>query len=457
MEDVLSNTVDFLAEQQLPATGLVRSFTGNKPAHTYDQAVALIALTDAGRQKEAKLLADTMIQLQETSGDQGFFYDSYNASDRRVGQGTDSGVGPNTWMAYALAFYGERFKDEKAKAAADRVCKWILADREIFQKQPEKSKGRVRLFLEKLKFWDEAEREGDWEKTTGSLFDRRTGGVWAAIQHDAEEGAPTRPDIKGHSHDKMLFWYSTEGVIDAQHLFERMTLLGYDYGKIAAKIRDWMFRGGENSGWNDAGYFNLGHNDFTGSDTRIYLDTHTWGAILAKLHQQDDKADKALAKANEMLSSRQFQGITIRGFNDSRYPENESIWNGGTAHYIAACNYLGQKEKAAEFVENLLIVQELSGGWRHSTDSAYMTCFVRKSDGKVAIGYVDEKTGTPYDDPKNIGKPDHVFKPSDYPEQEWTGYGTYHNSREAVGETAWVYFALKGYSTGKPLPYPVKR
>jgi len=452
-EDVLSNTADFIAGQQVPATGLVRSFAGAKPAHTYDQAVALLALTDAGRAKEAKLLAQAMIELQEKSGDGGFYYDSYSVMDRRVGQGTDSGVGPNTWMAYALAVYGDKFKDEGAKAAAERVCKWITAKRDVFQKIPGKEKGAPQSFWEKLKFWDRPERDEDWQKSTASLLDTRTGGVWAAIQHDAEEGAPTRPDIVGHNRDRMLFWYSTEGVIDAQHLFELMAVLGYDTSAAAARTRDWMFRGGDNSGWNDAGFFNLGHNDFNGNDERIYLDTHTWGSILAALHGQDDKARRALAKCDELLSSRSFQGTPMRGFNDSLFPKNESIWFGGTAHYVAACVYLDQKAKADEFASTLLKTQGLSGGWGHSSDAAYQTCFVRKSDGKVATGYVDGATGIAYDDPANLGKPDHVFKSSDYPEPEWTGYGTYHNQNDAVGETAWVYFALKGYSSGKPLPY----
>lgn len=374
--------------------------------------------------------------------------------DRRVPQGTDSGIGPNTWMAYALAVYGDRYKDTQAKAAANRVCKWLLAKRDIFQKVPKHEKAGTRTFWEKLKFWDRPEREEEWERSTASLFDERTGGVWAAIQHDAEEGAPTRPDIKDHNRDKMLFWYSTEGVIDAQHLFELMTSLGYDYGEVARKIKEWMFQGGGNSGWNDAGFFNLGHNDFNGLDQRIYLDTHTWGSILAKLHGQDDKAQKALAKCDELISTRPFQGTEIRGFNDSLFPKNESIWFGGTAHYIAACNYLGLKEKATEFGSTLLKTQGLSGGWKHSSDAAYLTCFVRTSDGKTVTGYVDAATGIAYDDPAHLGQTSHQFKSDPYPEPEWVGYGTYHNTNDAVGETAWVYFALKGLSTDQLLPYP---
>jgi hypothetical protein len=452
-EDILSNAIDFLVDEQVPATGLIRSFGGNKPAHTYDQAMALLALTDAGKSKEAQALAKAMIELQEKSGDAGFFYDSYSAIDKRIPQNTDSGVGPNTWMAYALAVYGNKYKDETAKAAADRVCKWILTRREVFQKFPKMEKGRLQAFWEKLIFWDQPERDEDWERSTASLYDSKTGGVWAAIQHDAEEGAPTRPDFKGHSRDRMLFWYSTEGVIDAQHLFELMTSLGYDYGDVAQKIKDWMFRGGENSGWNDGGFFNLGHNDFSGNDERIYLDTHTWGAMLAKLHGQDDKAQKALEKCNELLSTRPFQGTQLRGFNDSRYPENESIWFGGTAHYVAACSYLGMKEKAAEFASTLLKTQRLSGGWPHSSDEAYMTCFVRKRDGKTVFGHVDPATGIAYDDPANVGNDKHVLKSSQFPITEWTGYSTFHSAKDAAGETAWTYFALKDYSSGKRLPY----
>ncbi|MBV9464406.1 MAG: hypothetical protein JO317_09275 [Verrucomicrobiae bacterium] len=439
-EDVLSNTLDFLAGQQLASSGLVRSFVGTQPAHTYDQAVALLAFTEGGRETEARRLAKAMVGLQEKTADQGFFYDSYSALDSRVGQGTDSGVGPNAWMALALARYGSKYHDLDALKAADRVCRWLLAKRSIWVHEAGARRKKSKA--------------DEWTRGEASLVDPQTGAVWAAITHDAEEGAPTRPDIHGHDHDRMLFWYSTEGVIDAEQLFDFMNSLGYDYRTIADKMREWMFRGGENSGWNRLGRFNVGHNDFTGNDERLYLDCQTWGAILAQMHGDEGKATLALETARQMISTRSFQGTTIRGFNDSRYPENDSIWFGGTAHYVAACSYLKDRAAADPYVATLLETQRISGGWPHSSDAAYTTCFVRKSDGKVVLGYVDEATGIAYDDPAHLGEEPHRFDPKKYPEPEWTGYGSYHNAKESVGETAWVYFALKGFWSGQPLPYP---
>lgn len=318
-----AKAVQYIANSQLVYSGLIRSFPDEMAAHTYDLAVALIALTDAGKQAEAQMLAEAMISIMEMNGDEGFFYDSYNVVDRIVSQGTASGTGPNTWAAFALAYYGKTYDAQNALAAADKVAQWII----------------------------------------NKLYDPKDGGVWGGICHPFEE----RPE-DNHQNDVIFDFKSTEQVIDTWHLFR---IMGYDF--YADAVKSWLTTDGK--GWVeiDPGpvkqdkRFSTGVNPVCGQDTRLFLDPQSWGSIVANMVRERDKANGAIDAAETRLREDIIvDGQSVSGFRDNLL-EDEVIWYEGTSQMIVAYVYKEDEENARFFLGEMGKVQNRDGSWNHSS------------------------------------------------------------------------------------------
>lgn len=324
--DLATKAVHYLANNQLEYSGLLRSFPDEMAAHTYDNAVVLIALTDAGKQSEAQKLAKALISVMEIRDNEGLFYDSYNVVDKLVGQGTASGTGPNTWVAFALACYGKAFNDQNAINAAGQVTQWVI----------------------------------------NTLYDPNDGGVWGGICHPFEE----QPG--DHNSDQVFPYKSTEQVIDTWHLFR---ILGYD--SLAGKVASWLTSDGK--GWIeiDPGIgdecqqdkrFATGINQRCGHDRRLFLDPQSWGSIVANMLGESDIANGAIAAAEEHLRvDAAVKGENISGFSDSCLPRDGIIWYGGTAQMIVAYVYNDDLNTASYFLNEMKKVQNLDGSWNHSS------------------------------------------------------------------------------------------
>ena len=318
----------YIAHSQVPFSGLIRSFPDEPVAHIYDNALALIVLTDAGKREEAQRLANVLDSLLETNGNEGFFYDAYNAIDRRIAQGTVSGTGPNTWAAFALAYFGQTFGDQNALDSAARVARWVL----------------------------------------NKLYDDTDGGIWGGICHSFEERN------RDHAGDLRLPFKSTEQVIDTWHLF-RMT----GHPQEMDRVSDWLRTSGR--GWiqTDPGTggcvqnkrFSTGVNDSCKPDARMFLDPQSWGSILANIAGEPDKAKKAIEAAERYLRVETVvNGKTIQAFGDSCLPKHDIIWYGGRAQMIVAYVFAGDMESARKYLADMLTVQNADGSWDHSSESA---------------------------------------------------------------------------------------
>lgn len=360
--DAATRAVDYIVSQQLLYSGLIRSFPDEMAAHLYDMSVALIVLTDAGRKTEAERLAQSLVSLLEVDNDQGFFYDSYNVVDKTVGQGTASGTGPNTWAAFALAYYGRVYDDPLAVETARKVAQWVL----------------------------------------NRLYDQSDGGVAGGVCHPFEE------QLGDHSHDTIFPFQSTEQVIDTWHLLRTL-----DYPFEATQVATWLTTDGK--GWIQAyNRFATGVNDQCGQDARIFLDPQSWGSIVANMIKECDKADGALAAAEQYLRvDATVNGQAISGFGDSAEPDDGAIWYGGTAQMIVAYHFDNSPLSATYFLENMSKVQNPDGSWSHSSTASH------------------ETTGTDI----------------------CTDYESFHSDKPHIGETAWNYFALRDVKDGQYLPY----
>ena len=358
-----ARAIRYIAGQQVAYSGLLRSFPGEMAAHTYDNAVALIALTDAGKQAEAQRLAQALIGVMETNGSAGFFYDAYNVVDRRVGQGTNSGAGPNAWAGFALAFYGLSYSDGNATKAAKRVTQWMI------------------------------ER----------LYDPNDGGIWGGICHPFEELPGT------HYGDRRFDFKSTEQVLDAWHL---VRILNRD--DLATGMMKWLTASGR--GWVEADgrtndpcrqdfRFSTGADSRGNQDLSLFLDPQSWGAIFAALANDFDKANGAITAAERhMQATAVVNGQTITGFNDSCWPKDGIIWYGGTAQMVVSYVFNNRNDEAARYLAQLARAQNADGSWNHSSaDSSADGSFHRAKPhvGETAWNYfalvdVNEGQRLPY-------------------------------------------------------------
>jgi hypothetical protein len=348
--DPATKAVQYIANNQLEYSGLIRSYQGEMAAHTYDNAVALIALTDCCKPSEARKLANALISVMEMDGNGGFFYDSYNAVDKIVSQGTASGTGPNAWAAFALAYYGKCYNDRNALDAAGKVAQWI----------------------------------------TNTLYVPDDGGVWGGICHPFEE----RPG--DHSGDLIFPFTSTEQVLDTWHLFR---IMGYD--SEAESVKSWLTS--EGKGWIETDpqigdpcqqdkRFSTGINSQCGQDRRLFLDPQSWGSIFANMIGEPDKANGAIEAAeNHLRVDAEVNGQEISGFGDSCLPKDEVIWYGGTAQMIVAYVYKGDIISASDFLTEMLNIQNSDGSWNHSSKDSH-----EKYDGGDCGSYESYHSAKPH-------------------------------------------------------------
>lgn len=119
--------IEWLCRQQTNThTGLVQSYEaspGDYTAWTYDQALAVIAFTDAGRITNATAILDTMRALQLTAPD-GAWCEVYNATNASPAQWKYVS-GPIAWMVMAINFYEARTGSTNYAATADRALRYL--------------------------------------------------------------------------------------------------------------------------------------------------------------------------------------------------------------------------------------------------------------------------------------------------------------------------------------------
>jgi hypothetical protein len=111
------------AQQDLHATGLVDSYENysDDEAWIYDQALAIIALTNAGELVRARMVLDELQDLQLANG---AWYEGYHAADATK-INSKHVTGPIAWVVMGINYYERRTGDSNYAAVAARALGWM--------------------------------------------------------------------------------------------------------------------------------------------------------------------------------------------------------------------------------------------------------------------------------------------------------------------------------------------
>lgn len=105
---------------------LVRSFRDMDSAFLYDQALAVIAFSQAGDQAHAEMIINAMARLQGPSGAWVF---AYMADGSDANPGVDMRIaGSNAWFAMALNAYQKAFNSTKYLTVSTRLHDYLLRE-----------------------------------------------------------------------------------------------------------------------------------------------------------------------------------------------------------------------------------------------------------------------------------------------------------------------------------------
>lgn len=124
---MLGKMHDWLMLHQNNRTGLVTSFEGDDGvrdwAFTYDQALAAIVFTKAGRMREAEKILDFYCKAASKI-DSGGFANAYYAS---TGETVEfiAHAGPNIWLGLAALHHADKTGNTKYLALAKEIGRWL--------------------------------------------------------------------------------------------------------------------------------------------------------------------------------------------------------------------------------------------------------------------------------------------------------------------------------------------
>ena len=120
--------INWLIRMQDPNTGLVESYEGNDNnfAYTFDQALAVIAFTEAGEVDRAKMILNIMADLQPSDPNR-MWYECYHADDpNEVCDNCELyNTGPIAWMVIAINYYEDKTADMSYALIAHRALDWL--------------------------------------------------------------------------------------------------------------------------------------------------------------------------------------------------------------------------------------------------------------------------------------------------------------------------------------------
>lgn len=110
-------------KSQIGMTGLVDSYKddGTDNAYLYDQALSIIAFTDAGEYCEAQQVTDELAGLQNADGSWFTCYSAQNGSDCESNEHT----GPIAWIQMGINFYQNATGDDIYSDVASQLISWL--------------------------------------------------------------------------------------------------------------------------------------------------------------------------------------------------------------------------------------------------------------------------------------------------------------------------------------------
>jgi len=293
--EVQERAMQWLLSQINPQTKLVASYADNPTCWLYDQALAVIAFSEAGG-KYTQHARDILQFLQNNRnqsavGDSCWFF-SYEANGKRGAEYTTTGA--NAWIVMAVIYYETRTDDKSFRPMAEQTLGWIA------------------------------------HQCLKKINDIR--GVVMSDRNYPETG---------YEDTKV---YSTEHNLDAYSAFNNMGLLTgkINYVGIAADLKAFLTR----VIW-DGRRFCGGYSLPGGVDNTFYLDAQSWGVLAlgpgysACLQLAEEKC--LVTNKTHNLNGKTVTGIT--GFTE--WTGTKHFWAEGNEGMVAAWRVAGETNKVA--------------------------------------------------------------------------------------------------------------
>jgi hypothetical protein len=357
--DLISNLQSRL--QVSPKGGkLIKSFSHHTQSYIYDQALAIIALTKHGDQKNARALLEGLKNLQHKDGSLYFSY-YMNAESPYPIEGDKRYAGAIAWVAMAAITYQKEFKTKEFLAFNHKVLKYLIS-----QMKP---------------------IEVDGKNTFAITF------------------GPS--DLKGTA------WNENETLalehnLDAYSAFSKFLELNphQKWNKHVTHLHDFIVGMWDSS----RSHFWSGANTKTHQINKqeLYLDNQTWSllALDAKTIKKLDTKDALSLNCDNFLV--EHEGVT--GFMDSkptrRPASTKFVWSEGTAGQILAMQKYNElnsaslscnKIEAQGFLKNIKKMKQPDGGIAYATTTTNPDFTTSSSVAGTAWYYFAANNINPFD------------------------------------------------------------
>jgi hypothetical protein len=327
---------------------------------SYDNALAVIALTMAGAYQEAELI---FTALQRIMRDDGSFWFAYNTVNSWPNEGDNEGAilrtGAVCWIGYAAVFYlGVRAHEDEFFLEEDLLAQDILD------------------MAEKIGEWVLARQVHDPRDLRHGLVTGGLGTYQLAV--DEEENKL----LEHYSRDEIA-WVSMEHNIDAYYFLRDLGRLTENerYKRASEEIKKGLL-----TLWRtDRGQLIRGIKGDQAVDNALPLDGASWASLFMSSIGERGKAKRCLETIERNFRS---QSKGILGYRpyyaepvfeegevnayfypddpDKRWRDMEMVWGEGSLGVAAAYIKSDQAEKAMEIVEAMLPLS-VEGGMRYGT------------------------------------------------------------------------------------------
>ncbi len=342
----ITKPYSWIKSQQDSETGLFHSYDmpGDENAWTYDQAMAIIALTSSSDTKIAEKCADRMLKLRDKKFKA--WADGYHAGTGII-TARPIAVGPNAWMGIALLRLHLVTQEPKYLTAAEELAEFML----VLQVQGGKAAGSV---------------PGGYDEN-GGLFN------WTSTEHNV---------------DFIAFMAGLYKVTQKEM-----------YYQASLNTAEWLHR----EMWNSTekcyypGYSN--NDTLEISQFHERLDSQTWSILaltaaknLCQKKEFEQYTHNGLPWIDQYRQKFSYQDHELTGFSKITLGEDTlpSIWPEGTAGYILAAKTIGHKTDFLEsLIQSLKKLQNKQGALPHSVGITFPEIAEQFKPGDTLIAHFE--------------------------------------------------------------------
>lgn len=332
-------------------------------SYTYDDALAVVALTAAGEFREAEHVLGALKRNLRENGGLWFAYNTANTwPTEEDHQGAVVRTGAVAWAGYAATFYLRvRLREEEEFLRQDPFAREIL----------EMAESTAGFILERQVLHPDDARYG-----------LVTGG-WAEYDLQVQAGAPEEVYLPSE-----VGWASAEHNIDVYFLLRDLFLLtgGRPYEQAAELVKEGLL-----GLWSEEhGQLFRGVRKNQRIDDSLPLDGASWAALFFLSIGEEEKARRCLAVIEERFIShadgiagyKPYSGEPVYedervnsyyfpGDREKTWKDLDLVWVEGSLGVALAYIKAGDRKRGVEIVESMLPLR-LEGGFRYaSRDVSY--------------------------------------------------------------------------------------